>query len=229
MRSFRFLRANFNSDPNIGLYGFATDKYCLLGIELNKKLKAKARSLLKAGIKTCTVAGTEFAGIFAAGNSSGIVLPKIAVKMEIQKLRKLLPDVNILVLNAKQTALGNLILCNDKGALISNKLKTHAKKISDCLDCETETGKIAGMEIVGSVGIASNTGCLCHSNSSEEEIRKIESLLNVSVDIGSVSYGSPFVKAGLIVNSFAALTSENSTGPELQRIGEVFDSENGDG
>jgi len=149
-----------------------------------------------------------------------------SAKKENEKLKKLFPELDILVLNMKQTALGNLILCNDKGALISNKLKTDAKKISECLGCEVETGKIAGMEIVGSVGAASNNGCLCHPNSSEEEIKLLERLLKVKVDIGSVSYGSPFVKAGLIVNSSGVLTSENSTGPELQRIGEVFGGRN---
>lgn len=220
--NFSFLKASFNADPNIGLYSFATDSYCLSGLDLNKKLKIKIEKLLKVNMRFCSIAGTEFAGFFTAGNSNGLILPKITEKIEIQKLKKLFPELNITVLYTKHTALGNLILCNNNGALISDKLKSKKKKIQDCLGVEVETGKIANMEIVGSNAISSNIGCLCHREASEQELEKIERLLKVKVDIGTVNYGSPFIRSGLIVNSNAVITSVNTTGPELGRISEVF-------
>lgn len=47
----------------------------------------------------------------------------------------------------------------------------------------------------------SNIGCLCHRATSEAELKVIEQLLEVRTDIGTVSFGNPFIKAGLIVNS----------------------------
>ncbi len=216
--SFKFLRANFNGDPNIGLYGFATDSYCLLGLG-TKKIEKIAKAL-KLNIKIATMARTELVGIFAAGNRSGIVLPKIIEKDEVRNFKGL--GINLLVLRAKETALGNLILCNDNGCLISKKLKKFKRQIADCLDCEAEIGTVAGLEIVGSAARASNIGCLCHRSASEAELKAIEQLLKVKVDIGTVSYGSPFIKAGIIVNSSGVVVSEQNTGPELGRIEEVF-------
>lgn len=215
---FKFLRANFNGDPNIGLYSFATDSYCLLGLR-TKKIE-KIAKVLKTNVKIATIARTELVGIFVAGNCSGMVLPKIIEKDEVKNLKSL--GMNLLTLKAKETALGNLILCNDHGCLISKKLKKFKRQIADCLNCETETGTIAGLEMVGSVARASNIGCLCHRSASEIELKAIEQLLKVKIDIGTVNYGSPFIKAGIIVNSSGAVVSGQTTGPELGRIEEVF-------
>jgi len=217
---FKFLRANFSGDPNIGLYGFATDDYCLLGYE-PKKLINKIKTTIKTDIKTSTITGTELVGIFTSGNKNGLVLTKIVEKEELRKLKKLF-DLNFTVVKPRETAIGNLVLCNDRGCLISERLKKFKKKISDTLGCEVETGTVANLEIVGSAAIASNVGCLCHREATEDEMKKIEELLKVKVDIGTVGYGNPFVKSGLIVNSKGVLFSEETTGPELGRIEEVF-------
>jgi len=216
---FKFLRAKFNGDPNVGLYGFATDDYCLLGT-CPEKMSAKIKTTLDTDIKITTITGTEFIGLFAAGNKNGIVLTKIIEDHEIKKLRSL--GVNLKIIKSKETALGNLILCNDNGCIISERLRRYKNIIKDALDCETETGRIANLEMVGSVAIANNRGCLCHSEASEEEIKKIEEILKVKVDVGTVGYGSPFIKSGIIVNSNGVVFSELSTGPEIGRIEEVF-------
>ena len=218
---FKFLRAKFNGDPNIGLYGFATDDYCLLGLEPNKKILKQIKTILKTDIKISTIAGTELAGLFITGNKNGIILPKIIEDHELKKLKKLF-NINIEIIKSRQTALGNLILCNDKGCLISEKLKRFKKKISDVLGCEIETGTIANLDIIGSTAIASNTGCLCHREAIEEEMKEIEEILKVKVDVGTVGYGSPFIKSGIIVNSKGIVFSELSTGPEIGRFEEVF-------
>jgi translation initiation factor 6 len=212
----KFAKVSLRGDPNIGLYGFATNSYCLLGL---KPENIEVKKILKAELVTTTIAQTELAGLFASGNSSGIVLPKIATKEEIENLKML--GLNVLVLSTKETALGNLILCNDKGCLISDALRRFKKEIADCLNCEVEPARIAGLSIVGSLAIASNKGCLCHFNTSEEEAKLIEEILKVKVDVGSVG-GSPFVKSGIIVNSNGVLVGENVSGPELDRIFEVF-------
>jgi len=216
---FKFLRTNFNGDPNIGMYGFATDKYCFLGIETQKALQ-KIKDSLKTEVIISTIAGTELSGLFAVGNSNGIILPKIIKDFELKKLKQL--DLNIKVLESKETAIGNLILCNDKGCLISNLLRKHKKEISDVLGCEVETGRIARLDIVGSCAVASNIGCLCHREANEEEIKRIEEILKVRVDVGSISYGSPYIKSGIIVNSKGVIFSEQTTGAEMGRLDEVF-------
>lgn len=218
--SFKFLKAKFYGDTNVGMYGFATDDYCLLGLEPEKKIFGKIETTLDTKIKTVTVAGTEFIGLFVTGNKNGIVLPHIVEDYEIRKLKAL--GLNLEIIKSRETALGNLILCNDKGCLISEKLRKFKKRISDALGCEVETGKIAGLDIVGSAALANNTGCLCHREAEEGEMKKIEQILKVKVDVGTVGYGSPFIRSGIIVNSKGVLFSEFSTGPEIGRYEEVF-------
>jgi len=218
---FKFLRTKFNGDPNIGLYGFATDDYCLLGLEPNKKILRQIKTTLKSNIKFSTIAGTELTGLFIAGNRNGIVLPKIIEKYELKKLKKLF-DLNFEIIKSRQTALGNLILCNDKGCLISTNLKKFKKIISDVLGCEVEIGTVANLDIIGSVTSTNNVGCLCHRETTEEEMIKIEKILKVKVDVGTVGYGSPFIKSGIIVNNRGIVFSEFSTGPEIGRFEEVF-------
>ncbi len=214
----KFIRTYFNGDPNIGLYGFATDRYCLLGN--HPKHAQKMEEILKTKIKSVQIAGTELVGIFAAGNSNGIILTKIADAREKRYIKKAL-GINILTIKSKDTAIGNLVLCNDKGCIISGKLKKYERQIAETLSCETAAGRIAGLHIVGSAAVATNKGCLCHRESAEDELKMIEEILKAKADIGSVG-GSPFVKAGIIANSHGVVVSDEATGPELQRIDEVF-------
>ncbi len=217
----KFIRANFNGDPNIGLYGFASDSYCLLGNQ--PKHGRKMEEMLKAKIKSAQIAGTELVGLFAAGNSSGIILAKIIEARELKEIKKAL-GINVFVIKAKETAIGNLLLCNDKGCIISGRLKKYGKDIAEILDCETAVGKVAGLHIVGSAAIATNKGCLCHRETEEGELKLIEEILKVKADIGSIG-GSPFVKAGIIANSHGVVVSDEASGPELQRIDEVLGNE----
>jgi translation initiation factor 6 len=222
---FHFLKTDFNGDPNIGLYGFATDKYCLLGTDFNPKVKKRADEILNVPVLTVPLFGSTLIGLFASGNSKGIVITKLVEKHELAKLKLALPDVNVLVLKSISTALGNLILCNDRGCLIPEKFLEHRKEIADALDCEVAVGTVAGTELVGSAATASNIGCLCHHETGEDEAKRLEELLKVKVDVGTVACGCPFIKSGLIVNSNGVIISDMSTGPELGRIAEVFASD----
>jgi translation initiation factor 6 len=217
---FKFLKARFNGDPNIGLYGFAADEYCLLGFEPQKILD-KMENALGVKARVATIAGTELIGLFAAGNKSGIIVPKIIEDYELKQLKKLF-GINVSVIEAKDTALGNMVVCNDNGCVIPDKLKRYKRDIEDALNCYVQIGSIAGLDTIGSVAVANNKGCLCHPDASSEEIKMLGDVLRVKVDVGTAGFGSPFIKSGIIVNSEGIVFSELSTGPEIGRFEEVF-------
>jgi translation initiation factor 6 len=222
--SFKFSKAKFNGDPNIGLYGFATDEYCILGLNPQRNILDVVKKTIDKRIIVTTISGTELAGIFIAGNSNGLLVPKIVEDFEVRKLEKEL-GINIQVLESRDTALGNLVLCNDNGCLISRSLIKFKAAISDALGCEVVTGTIADLDIVGSAAAATSKGCLCHREATEKEMKKIEDILKVRVDVGTVGYGSPFIRSGVIVNSKGVLYADGTTGAELGRIEEVFSNE----
>lgn len=219
------IQTNFFGDHNLGLYARTSDKICLLGNFVSKKNEEKVSEILEVKIIKATISGTDFLGMFSAMNSSGIVLPNIIKRFELEKMKALLKslDMNYSVVGSKFNCLGNLILCNDKGAVISKTFsKIEKKKIGNILDVEAEYGMLAGMNIVGSTAVATNKGCLVHRDASENEIKKVEEILKVDADIGTANFGSPFVGSSFFANSNGAVVGDSTTGPEVDRIYETL-------
>jgi translation initiation factor 6 len=128
-------------------------------------------------------------------------------------------DINVGIVNDKVNALGNLILANDNGGIVSPSLsKKGIKDIEDILDIDVEKRKISGFKTVGSVGVATNKGALIHPLVKEKELEWIESVLKVEADIGTVNRGTGFVRTGIVANSKGVLVGEETTGPEIMRI-----------
>lgn len=211
------LRTNFNGDETLGLYGFATDKYCLLGTHSSNK---KVEHALGVPVKHVAVLNTDFVGLFVAGNSHGIVISEIVEEYNISQLRKMFD--NILVLKSNYTALGNLILMNDHGIVLSPLLRKHRKEIEKFFSLPCTVTTIAKQNIVGNLGIATNKGCLLHPKVKKAEMETIEKTLCVKSDIGTVNFGSPYPGAGVIANSNGFVASERTSGPELGRITETL-------
>lgn len=212
---------NFHGDPNLGLYAKACEKFCLIGNLISDT--ARIEKWLEVEVKQVTIANTDFVGMLSAFNSNGIVLPKIVNEREMKFFDGIERefDINVEILPSKLTAFGNLILCNDKGAVISKLFDKKEKEIiEDCLQVEVATGEIARLSTVGSCGITTNRGCLLHRDAKEEEIKLIEDVLQVEVNIGTANFGSPFVGSCIVANSNAALTGLPTTAPELSRIAE---------
>jgi len=214
-----FLKINFHGDANLGLYGFSTDKYCLIGLG-NKKIKTKLKDLLKVTVYTTGVMGIDLLGIFCTGNSKGIIVPHIIEDDELANIKRM--RKKILVLDNKRTALGNLILMNDNGILISPLLRKEKSKIEGFFDLPCEITKIAGLSVIGNLGLATNQGCVLHPKVKAEEVKIIEKILGVKSNIGTVSFGSPYPGAGIIANKNGYAASDLCSGPELGRITETL-------
>jgi translation initiation factor 6 len=216
---------NFHGDHNLGLFGKACDKFFVLTNFVTDKNLKKLEEVLKSKSFKTTITNTDLVGIFTAFNSNGILLPRIVTKIELANFKKLAESlgINRVILKSRFTALGNLILCNDKGAVISKNLRAEKKKIEDCLGVETEYATISNMNVLGTSGIATNKGCLVHRDADESEIEKIQEVLKVKTDIGTANFGSPFVGSCIIANSHGAVIGESTTGAELARIQETLD------
>jgi translation initiation factor 6 len=154
-------------------------------------------------------------------NNSGIVLPKNAYKEEIKAMKSL--GMNIGVLDDKYTALGNLMMVNDCGGIITpNFTKKSKKRVEETLDIEVESTMIADFRTVGAIAAATNKGAVIHPMVNEEDIELVESLLKVYVDVGTINRGVGFVRTGIVANSQGAIMGQLTTGPEIARIEDVF-------
>lgn len=202
---------DYEGDVNIGFYGTATDKFVI------SSFRKDLSPILKVPHFKVSIAESELVGLFSAANSNGIILPKIIKEEEIKKIKKI--GVNVLILKEKFTAIGNLICVNDKGAIASELIsKKSLKEMEDCLGVEIYQTKIANIKIVGSVCFATNKGALVHRDASEEDLRIIKEILKVDIEKGSINLGSPFIKSGIIANSYSALVGSKTSGFELDII-----------
>lgn len=214
----KLLRINFDGDPNVGLYGFATDKYCFIGSD---RYTAKIKDVL--GVKTYAfpLLNMDLVRIFCTGNSNGIVMPQVIEDYDpvAEKIKK---NIQTLLIDSRYSSVGNLILMNDNGILISPLIKKHLREIEKFFGLRCEITTIANMNLIGNVGFATNKGCLLHPKVKEKEKRLIEHVLGVDADITTVNFGSPYPGAGIIANSNGFVVSEVCSGPELGRITDVL-------
>ncbi len=212
-----FSKRDVFGDINIGLYCHATEKHCIAGAA-GKKMRHDCAALLKTNITETRLFNTDFAGIYCTGNSSGIVLSDIA-----KHFGHTLEEYNdILYVDTNYVALGNLMLMNDNGIILSPLLSRHKKMLEEFFSLKCTITKIADTTIVGKAGVATNKGCLLHRDATNSQIKTIENVLGVSADIGTVNFGSPYVGAGLIANSNGFIAGPATSGPELGRIVEAL-------
>jgi translation initiation factor 6 len=202
---------DYYGDVNIGFYGKASDKLFISSFEKDFS------NIFNVPSKRITIGGTEFVGLFSAMNSNGIVLPFIVRDEELEEIKKF--GLDVLVLKEKFTAIGNLVVVNDKGAIVSDLLsKKSVKSIEDVLKVEVVQASLVNSKVVGSVCFATNKGAILHREASDEDVELVKDVLKVEVERGSVNFGSPFVASGIIANSYGALIGSKTSGYELDFI-----------
>ena len=208
---------------SIGVYSLATDTILIVPPQVPKTKAQKLGEWLKAKVVITTIGESVLVGALACANSSGIVLPHFMREEEIAAIKSA-SNINITVMETKNTAYGNLILANDHGAVVDPRLKKgDVAKIEDTLGVEAVSGEIAGLPYVGSLATATNKGVLVHPLLREEEQNILKEVLKVPVDVGTVNCGIPYVATGLIGNTFGAVAGFMTTGPEMFIIGHALD------
>ncbi|BAJ50373.1 translation initiation factor eIF-6 [Candidatus Caldarchaeum subterraneum] len=207
----------------VGLFALPTDRYVILSKEINPSKVRVFQQVLKVDTILTSLADSILVAPFAAGNSNGLLLSKLVVDEELKKIKAALPDLNIHRLDTKYTAVGNLILCNDRGAVVSSLLgKNVAKVVADVLGTETVSSTVANRSYVGSLVAATNVGALVFVDAEDDELKLVEDVLHVNVDTGTVNGGVLFPRSGIAANSSGAIVGALTTGPELMTISRVF-------
>jgi len=209
----RILLTNLESNPNIGLYGFCNDHFCLLSKAVPKKQVNEVEKTLKVPVHQITLCGTDLIGVFCAGNNHKIIIPHICFDNEIHELKKL--KIPFEVIESKHTALGNLVLCNDNGAIVSKEMSDVIPSITKALNVKTIESSLAELDNVGSLAVIRGVYGVCTKDINNNEKHKAESLLKVRFTRGTVNYGSPYIKSGVLVNKNGMIIGESSTSIEM--------------
>jgi len=210
------IRMSFNRNPYLGAFALCTDKIALLPANYHFKEK-DAEGALGVPVVRAAVDKSPLIGIFLAGNSNCLVGPELfELEGETQQVKM---GSCVAPLPGKFTALGNLVLANDYGAIVNPDLPDETLKlVSERLCVPVERGSIAGIKNVGAVGVATNRGVLVHPDASSEEVKLIEKTLKVPAEAGTACGGVRFVGLCMVANSNGAIVGTPTTGPELGRV-----------
>ena len=207
----------------IGVYSIANEKIVIIPKMVPQEKAEETAKWLKVKLVHTSIANSILAGAFICANSTGMVLPKSIRKEELSLIKSFF-DGTTTIIDSKKTAFGNLVLTNDKGAIVDpNFTESEVKQISSALGVEAIPGEIAGLPYVGSLAVATNKGILANPNIKDDEKDLLESVLKVPAEKGTINCGIPYVGTGLIANSHAAVAGSLTTGPEMFIIENAID------
>jgi translation initiation factor 6 len=215
------ITANTQGNPNIGLYCYATEEYCIVGPEA-ANLKDSIQEALQVKTIITTIAGTSLAGVFCVGNSKTLLVPSIAFEHEIKKLQE--AGLNVKVFDTNNTALGNNLVANDHGALIGPMFNQQEQsELAKLLGVPVHQFSIAGVDVVGSSLVITERGALIHRDASRfEQDMAVDTLRLQKIEPGTVNFGVPYVRGGIIANSKGFLIGSTSGGPEISHADEAL-------
>ncbi len=207
-------KANVHGNPNIGLYGFANNKYCLLGREVPAKVVKSIKETLNVPVHQLNICGTSMIGVFLAGNDNCLLIPELVFENELKQLDKL--GIKYKLIKTKLTALGNNILCNNKGCLVNPEFSADTKKeIRKALNVPLKPGRIADLDAVGSLGAANDEGAIVHNEITKKETNYTEELLKVKVTPLTLNLGNPYIRSAIIGNNNGFVVGGRSSGVEI--------------
>ena len=211
-------------DPNVGIFSFANDRVAVLPAGVSQKKLASYKEALGVEPYAIGMADSRLVGVYLAGNSNAILAPYIATKEEVSKLRS--TGVQVSIVKEKRTALGNLILCNDYGAVLDPRLKPNTvNAVEKALKVRVSSATIGGLPHVGALATVSNKGVLANPIVEESEKKKIAEALGVPLTVGTVNSGVPYPKSGVVVNSKGAVVGSHTLGTELIAVGTAFQTD----
>lgn len=218
-------KANIAGNPNIGMFAFVTDKYALVGSSASDAEIELMKAVLKVPVHQLNVCGTSLIGVFVGGNEKFLLVPTLIFPEELKKLRVVEQyGTKIILVNTKFTALGNITILKDDVLLANSEIEDKA------LDqIAKETGaktvkriEIADTDVIGSTMLFTQKGGLIHPDIDNDMLTEIEALLNITFTLGTVNWGSPFVRAGVLANAHGFLIGHISSGPEVANTDEAL-------
>ncbi len=207
---------------NVGAFGIATDRFVFVSPNMSEKSLDVLEKTFNLPLVQSTVATLDAVGLVSAANSNGIIVPYTTTDEELAQLKKY-TDVNVDWIDSKMTALGNIVLANDYGAICHPEFDTRARrKMADILDVDVVPGTVARLPIVGANTVANKQGAVVHPMATDQEIDVIAELLKVVVEVGTVNRGSPYIRLGVLANTDGMIAGDETTGVELAHISQVL-------
>ena len=217
-------KATIGNNSYIGAFAVATDSFVLITDASTHTERAILEDNLGAKSIGMTIDGSGLVGVYVVGNSKGILLPEMAGKNEISKLKSALPDVEISIIQTSLNALKNNILANDKVAFVNNEYsKRETDKIGDVLGVEVVKRQIGLYDTIGANNILTNRGAVLNNTASDDDLSFMKSRIP-RVSQSTANLGSSSIGLCALANSNGLVVGNQTTGFEIMRITEGIES-----
>ena len=201
--------------PNIGVFLKGNDRFLLVPKGLAQTKTDKLCESLGVTAVPSSIGESRLLGPLVSMNGNGILVSRLAEDAEVREIHSA-TGLNVSRLESRLTAVGNLVVANDRCALVSPVLDSRAvSQVRDVLGTEVERTAIGEYYQVGSFVVATNSGAAVYPGLSEQEVARLGERLGVDAYPTSVNSGVPYVASGLIANSRNAIAGSQTTGPEL--------------
>jgi translation initiation factor 6 len=206
---------------SVGVFLATNNSVTFLPPDVPEKIDDLVRGTLRTSVARFTIAKSPLLGVFIVVNDNGVLLSPLALEDEVRLFKSL--GLNVEVLNTKYTAVSNLILANNKTALVSPLLEPQLRKVvADVLGVEVIVDTVANNPLVGALAVLNSRGLLVAPEATDEDVKKLSEYFKVRVDVGTVNKGKSFLRGGIVVNDHGALVGDETAGPELMRITQVL-------
>ena len=201
--------------PNIGIFMRCNDRFLLVPKGLAQTKSNKLCDSLRVTAVPASIGESRLIGALSSMNNNGVLVSRLAEDAEINEISAA-TGMTVSRLDSKLTAVGNLVVANDRRALVSPLLDARAvSQVRDVLGTEVQRTPIGEYHQVGSLVVATNGGAAVYPGLDEKEVGKLGEMLGVDAYPTSVNSGVPYVASGLVANSKDALAGSQTTGPEL--------------
>jgi len=204
-------QTEFFGNTTLGLLGVATENVCYLPTEITKKQIKKIAETLNVVVKKASFYNSSLLGLFSVANSKYLFVPEIVSDAELEFV-----DKKVIKLTGVFTTLGNLILCNDKGCILSPYLAEKKYFFENELKLKTEITTISDLPFPGIFATVTNRAGIVHKNCKDAEIEILEKTLGV--EFKRLEFYEGFTGAEILANTKGLIAPKTLKGQELAEI-----------
>lgn len=212
----RIYRASVRKSSFVGVYCAVFNDRAVASPIVPTGFTSRLKSLLGVDTIVTTIGSVSSVGTMMAMNSNGIVVPNTISDDELVKLER---HSEVLVVDERSSALGNLILANDRGCVISDLISERgASRISDFLEVGYTRMSVGRYRTVGSLFAVSNRAGVASPLVDTPAVDQISKALGVQMIPTTVNDGEKLVKLGVLMNDRAIVVGKSTSGVELMSL-----------
>jgi len=210
-------KSHYYGNPFIGIFSKANDSFAFVPKGCSQNFLEAVGNHLGVETIEATINGSNLIGIYMSISKDFVVIPEIASRDEVDNIKR--SGLRVIVAGERHNAWGNNLAMNSKGGIANSEMNPNVLKyIENVSGLEIAPMELEGYKTAGSVILATERGFAVKNMATENEIRRIESVLKVRGGIATANMGNMFISACALANSRGLLVGDTTTGIELARL-----------